>query len=306
MAKKAVKPIDVVRPEKKIAIYGTTPSRMEGPIGKPDWKHWTIGPGGKDVHHWDRLFEMHNVWPEDFKGYLNDLSLVKPPQEVFTFRPMKEAIRDWAKEHNKDQETFAKEITGDWAANVVFPRRVIEEMFPRRMWFSSSISWLIALAIYEGATDIGLWGIDLESGEEYISQFVGCAHLLDVARLMGVNIHLPAGCGLLRDPNPYPDRYETQFALETERKVKYLQRCIRDQEAELEATRSNALRVEGRLLAMRELSCPTEAMKPREEELMRMNANIAQLAANVNTLHGELGSTQHWRQRFVIGLLDPC
>ena len=55
--------------ERKIAILGTTPSRMQAPIDDPSWEIWTIGPGGKDAHRWDRLFELHNTWPWDFGPY---------------------------------------------------------------------------------------------------------------------------------------------------------------------------------------------------------------------------------------------
>ena len=57
--KKAVEPASIVMPNdpertvsatRKIAIFGTTPSRMQGPINEKDWEIWTIGPGGKDVH----------------------------------------------------------------------------------------------------------------------------------------------------------------------------------------------------------------------------------------------------------------
>ena len=85
MAKKkpVKKPADPpgARPEKKIAILGTTPSRLQGPIAEDSgWEIWTIGPGGKDAHRFDRLFEVHGWWPKDFDGYLNDLSKIKPPQ----------------------------------------------------------------------------------------------------------------------------------------------------------------------------------------------------------------------------------
>lgn len=177
-------------PSKKIAILGTCPSRMQAPINDPTWEIWTIGPGGKNNHRWDRLFEIHgnNSWPPGFAQYLEELRAEKPPKIIYTDSPMP-----------------------DMPAAKPYPR---DEMFYKhgRMWFSSSISYAIALAMEEGATDIGLWGIDLESGEEYISQFAGCKHFINLARLAGINLHLPAGCGLLRDPNPYPDAWETHLA----------------------------------------------------------------------------------------------
>ncbi len=98
--------------------------------------------------------------------------------------------------HGKDAEWLKKTIKGKWSANKVVNRDILFDKFLRKMWFSSSISYCIALAIEQGATQLGLFGIDLEAGEEYISQFSGCAHLIDVARDRGVDIIVP------RDPRP--------------------------------------------------------------------------------------------------------
>ena len=295
------------RPVKRIAIYGTTPSRGEGPINSPDWEHWTIGPGGKDAHRWDRLYEMHNTWPADFNGYLNDLSLVKHPQAVVTFRPMALAAEAWARQHGGEKwETFLSDnIKGDWSANLVYPRDAILAKYGRRMWFSSSISWLIAQAIEEGATDIGLWGIDLESGEEYISQFVGCAHFIDLARLAGINVHMPAGCGLLRDPNPYPDRYETHLALTLEKKQKWLEGVLAENTRKYEEARITLYRREGVAMSIREAGASLEAIEKAERELLESSGLVSQLSAQINHINGELSATGYYRRMYMMGLHDP-
>ena len=136
-------PVQAVKPSKKIAIFGTTPSRMEGPVQDDSgWERWTIGPGGKDAHNWERLYEVHGLWPKDFEGYLNDLSLVKSPRQIVTIpqpdnaaRSWKGAIDRWLKTHELPPET----IKGDWSAVVGYPREAILNRFRRRMWFSSSI-----------------------------------------------------------------------------------------------------------------------------------------------------------------------
>lgn len=294
------------RPEKKIAILGTTPSRMQGPIADDSgWEIWTIGPGGKDAHRWDRLFEIHGTWPWEFKDYLNDLSKVKAPQEVWTMQPMGPAIERWGKMHGKTPEEVAEAVTGDWAANKVFPRQAIMDKYFRRMWFSSSIAWLIPLAIEEGATDIGFWGIDLESGEEYVSQFVGCAHFMDLARLIGINIHTPSDSGLLRDPTPYPDRYETHLALTLEKKRKWLQQNIAGMEGQYESCKAEVHRKEGGLLTLKATEADPERLKKAEEALLQVNIRLGQLAANVNQLKGELAATEFYYRLYVTGLNEP-
>jgi hypothetical protein len=228
--------VEAVTPEKKqrkICILGTTPSRGMAPFDDPTWEMWTIGPGGKDNNRWDRLFEVHMDWPADFATYLNDLSQVKLPQQVVSLRPMPELIMEWAQKHCPENPDgfLAEHIKGNWEANVVYPRDLIFERHSQ-MWFSSSISYAIAWALEDGCTDMGVYGIDLESGEEYISQFTGAKHLLDVARLANINLHIPAGCALLRDVAPYPDRWESNWALYVQDKISYLEGMLGQMRAE--------------------------------------------------------------------------
>ena len=308
--------------ERKVAILGTTPSRMEAPIGDESWEIWTIGPGGKDAHRWDRLFEMHHEWPEDFDGYLNDLSKVEAPRQVYTLAPMQPATETWARRHGKDEKWLKEKVQGDFASNVVIDRGPIFEKYGR-MWFSSSIAYAIVIALEEGVTHMGLWGIDLESGEEYISQHAGCRHFLDLARLAGVTIYLPEGCGLMRDLTPYPDRYETHLALTLERKHKWLTEMLKKTEPEYEKKKLDVFRTEGALLMMRKLAGLSVEMKEKkakiedmlayleqeipkgEQELVNRNSELGVTAANINRLKGELDATQFYRRMYCWGMIEP-
>lgn len=297
---------------KKIIILGTTPSRMDAPIDDPSWKVWTIGPGGKDNNRWDRLYEPHgshevHTWPEDFKGYLNDLSLVEPPREVWLMDPPEKAMAWWAHKHNKDPETLAKEITGKWTAAKVIPKDDLLKKYRRRMWYSSSISWCIAHALEEGVTDLWLAGIDLESGEEYISQFAGAAHFIDLAILAGVNVYTPKGCGLNRDPTPYPDRYETEFALALQMRLERGNAMLNQMKNEHDAIAADQYRMEGRIAMLRELGGegPEETARALEVKHRELLEKLGNVAARINSLSGEMGAINFIRQRYVISLHDP-
>lgn len=303
-------PTPLVAVQKKIAIFGTTPSRMEGPVQDDSgWERWTIGPGGKDAHNWERLFEVHGVWPADFRDYLNDLSKVEPPRQIVTLPQPDNAAETWTSAMARWFHTHGLEpsvIEGQWKAVKRYPREAILDRYARRMWFSSSISWLIALAIEEGATDIGLWGIDLESDEERYSQFVGCAHLLDLARMRGVNVHLPNSSGLLRDPAPYPDRNETHLALTFEKKIKWLQNAINTLEPQFDGLRQEAARLEGRLLAWRNPPADIPAALAEAEQLLvNHHGRIGSIAANINQLKGEMNATGFYQKMYVWGHTDP-
>lgn len=84
-------------------------------------------------------------------------------------------------------------------------------------YFNSSISYLLALAIHEGATEIGIWGVDMSAGEEYGYQKPNCEYLIGLARGKGIPVYIPEvsplckfnGEGIpLGDMTPtYPRRY---------------------------------------------------------------------------------------------------
>lgn len=191
-------------------ILGTCPSRLTGPLADMSWDVWTIGPGGKNSNRWNVLFEIHGkgTWPEGFAEYLHELKQERPPRRIYTEQPMP-----------------------DWPANVVYPR---EHLFAKYgpKWFTSSISYALALALEENVTDLAIFGIDLESGEEYEHQFHGARYFIDLARLCGVNIIMPRGCGLLRNPMPYPDSYETHLAQTIDSKVTFLSGLMEQKRAQ--------------------------------------------------------------------------
>tara|TARA_Y100000296_G_scaffold13339_1_gene15499 strand:- start:871 stop:1884 length:1014 start_codon:yes stop_codon:yes gene_type:complete len=210
---------------KKIAILGTCPSRELAPVNDLTWEIWTIGPGGKNANRWERLFEMHGAgsWPEGFRHYLHELKDVQPPRIIYTEAAMP-----------------------DWPANQVLNK---EGLFGKygRMWFQSQISYALAVAIEEGATCIGIWGIDLEAGEEYRSQFAGAKYFMDIASLAGIDVVVPEGCGLLRDPTPYPDAWETHLAMTLKAKKDHLEGLRNVKVSQLEQIKADIAGLSGEI-----------------------------------------------------------
>lgn len=211
------------RPSKKIAIIGTCPSRLQVPVDDLTWEIWTIGPGGKNIQRWERLFEVHgqSSWPEGFRVYLEELKSVEPPRIIYTEAPMP-----------------------DWPANQVIPKEALFNKYGR-MWFQSQISYALAMALEEGPSTIGIWGIDLEAGEEYRSQFTGAKYFMDIATLAGIDLVLPNGCGLLRDPNPYPDAWETHLAMTVKSKREYLGGQLNIKMAQFETLKTEIATMQG-------------------------------------------------------------
>lgn len=311
-------------PKKKIAILGTTPSRGLAPINDPEWEIWTIGPGGKNMHRWDRLYETHRVWPEDFAPYLNELSNEKLPRIVRTIVPLRERLEGhWLKSLGKDEEWYKQTITGNFEAISVIDRDALYERH-KRMWFSTSICYALVDAIERDPMPeaIGCFGIDLESDEEHISQHMGCCHFLDIARLMGIEVIVPKGCGLDKDLNPYPDRYETHLALTYQKKLEWIAEMDKRAEAQLDGVRMQVHRLEGAIFKMRQFQHELSQLKTMEEVAAYLAAMPEKIQvgekehaeamqafmstfASVHHMKGESQAIQYFQRMFVWGMRDP-
>lgn len=269
------------RKGRKIAILGTAPSWRDAPFHDLEWEIWVCNRAGLKQKPWHRLFEIHKNW--DYEGpfardkYLGDLKSIKPPQQVVSVVP----------------------IGGK--ANVVIDRDALFKKYGS-IWFSSSFGYMVACALEENPTDLGFWGIDMESREEYVVQFGGLRHFIDLAKFAGVKIHIPERSCLLREPLAYPDRFETTLALTLESKAARIKKLIVQSEEAVETYKADVYRGEGRRKTMREYGADVEDI---ESELQKDRVMLRRLEAGLNKLHGELMATQHYKRLFVWNVLPP-
>jgi uncharacterized protein YdbL (DUF1318 family) len=57
---------------------------------------------------------------------------------------------------------------------------------------------MVVHAIFEGAEEIGIYGVDLLQDEEYAYQRPGCEYWIGVARGLGIKVHVPRSCAVLK------------------------------------------------------------------------------------------------------------
>jgi len=76
-----------------------------------------------------------------------------------------------------------------------YPRKEITETFGS--YFTNSISWEIALAIYEGFKEIHLYGVEMALSGEYGYQRPSVEYFIGLARGLGIKVFLPERCDLL-------------------------------------------------------------------------------------------------------------
>jgi hypothetical protein len=78
-------------------------------------------------------------------------------------------------------------------------------------YWCSSMAYLMALAIHEGAEEIAIYGVDMAGDEQYAYQHPNMNFLIGLAMGKGIKVTLPEGCPLLAfvsDPDyEYVQRY---------------------------------------------------------------------------------------------------
>lgn len=162
---------------KKLAIVGTAPSSRDlAPYDNEEYELW--GLNGlysyvKFPSNFTRWFELH----ETAEGHYYEW-LVRCPLPVYVM-------------HEKVIPTA-----------FLYPYQEVLEMFPRK-YFTNSISWMIALAIYEGYTDISIYGVDMAQDTEYSHQKPSCEYLLGYCEGKGINLYIPPESDLLKTPYMY-------------------------------------------------------------------------------------------------------
>lgn len=131
-----------------------------------------------------RLFEMH------------DRGLLEQPEAL-----RKESY--WDDLAEMPQPIYMHRHWDDIPSSVPFPFDEVEKSvfsgFPRaswdtqRDWYNSSPAYMIALAIHEGATTIGLYGIDVLDDSEFTLERPCLEYLIGLAVGRGIEVVIPEG-----------------------------------------------------------------------------------------------------------------
>lgn len=179
---------------KKIAIVGTAePHWRSAPYGDETWEIWTCGGIFATVPRTTRHFEIHDK-AETCKGWADS-----PEQE----QTARNVYWDWI--NQRGPAAVLKKRLPDTPNATEYPLAAVLQAFPDG-YFTNTISYMIALALLEGATDIGLWGIDMAltgdpskpASNEYSLQRPSVEFYLGIAAGKGVNVHLPPETTLLK------------------------------------------------------------------------------------------------------------
>lgn len=199
-------PRPAARTGRKIALCGSHSSSLkDAPWDDPSWEFW----GHASSRAWyarqmDRYFDLHSpaVWTRGGKkgaAYPNWLARNTVP-------------------------IFMQKKYPNVPASIEYPKgRIFLEFADARNYFTNHAAWMIALALTEGVSVIGLFGVNYSTESEYVRQRGSCEYWLGRAAGAGVRVVLPEQCTLLREPKllyGYESHDETTGLLKDEYKQK--------------------------------------------------------------------------------------
>ena len=96
---------------------------------------------------------------------------------------------------------YMNEHHPEFPNSVRFPIEKMIEQFGD--YYTSSIAYMLALAISEGFTRIDLYGIDLSVGVEYIEQRPCAEYFIGIASAKGIDVGIPTASALCKQNHRY-------------------------------------------------------------------------------------------------------
>lgn len=217
--------------ELKIALVGSAPASCRlAPYQDPNWQIWGCSPG------------LYGVAPRVTAWF--ETHLWEPGQPWFS----PEYCQWLSNLPKRNVELFVGGEVPDLPGSIVYPFDEIQAEFDPQDWFcSSSLWWMMALAIKRGATTIGLWGIDMAAGEEYEMQRAGIHFLTYVARARGIEVGVPHESDLFTPRFRYGAHEWTHSFRKTRARQWELQQRKRDADAMAKAKAEEATFLAGAL-----------------------------------------------------------
>lgn len=173
---------------RKVAIVGGGNTRKKAPFDDESWEIWGFSSKAWRFPRVNRWFELHAM--TDLR---QQLSYRKKGRRSFAgyMRFMRRL----------DCPVYMQKVHPTIPTSVAFPLDDVLARFGR--CFTSSVSYMVALAMMEGVDVLGLWGVEVRR-REYLHQRPALKYLLSLARQEGITISLPAGSTIRIPTAPRP------------------------------------------------------------------------------------------------------
>lgn len=195
--------------KKRLAIVGFADSKKDAPYDDPSWEIWGLNDLHNSIKRWTRWFDIHTE-----ENINEDVKLGRsPPDKCGIGGLARLATPVYMQDKNPSVPNAVK-----------FPLNEILDTFKNltgRTYFTNSISYMLAFALYEGIIsgrqweEIHVYGVDMAVGPEYIAQRPSCEYWIGLAEGMGIKMHIPPASDLNKTTFLYGFQEKVQKVWET-------------------------------------------------------------------------------------------
>lgn len=192
--------VEFARKRRKVVIYGAGRGRSQAPLKDLEWEVWCLNliPAlVDDGIRADRWFDIHQRRAQTEKDLL---WIARMPRPIYV----------------------PDDLLNAGPNTVRFPFEQLEAAYPQRPIWACTFAYQIALALHEGFTDIGMFGVELAYGtrRERTVEWASVSWWMGYAEAKGVTFHLPAGTRLGHHRYRYGLEYQEEID-EVKRYIEY-------------------------------------------------------------------------------------
>ncbi len=202
--------VNVEKRKDKVCIVGFAPTWNLTPFSDPDFEVWGLN-------------ELYNYFNQIKGAHASRWFEIHAPNSPSKNTPQHKA---WLK--NATIPVYMQKHHDDIPSSVAYPLDDIIKWFEDKghngaRYFTNSISYMIALAIYEGYKEIHIYGVDMAHDSEYAFQKPSCEYLIGIAEGMGIKVHVPCESDLLKAGKLYGYETENTMRLKIRGRIKEFQ-----------------------------------------------------------------------------------
>lgn len=183
--------------KKRLALIGTASSWSKAPFGNPEVDIWCHG-SATFTNRADKVPEAGIETLLFGEEQPTSIYIGRIPRVTafFEIHP-RDLWIEWADGLNGyGVPVYMHRQFEDVPTSVEYPIAEVVERFPRDL-FSCTSTYMIPLAIIQGYTEIGLYGIHVAADGEYAHEAPGIAYWCGVAEALGVEIIVPEESSVL-------------------------------------------------------------------------------------------------------------
>lgn len=166
---------------RRVLIIGSAMGWETAPFQDRSWSVWSLSRMWTALPRWDVWFELH-----PWERLCERLDGQTPEAEQQ--RQRTEYQRWLMQDHGRP--VFMQDNRPEVPGAVRYPLEAVRATFPH-MYFTNSVGYMIALAVMQGAEEIGIWGIDMATEEEYRQQRPGVEYWIGLAVGRGIKVTVP-------------------------------------------------------------------------------------------------------------------